>query len=242
MKWSEKFCVSAHDVDFTDTARLSSVLRYMQEAANRQLHNIGPSNEELRSKYGRTFIVSRIGVAIYIPLHSYDEIVAQSWACESRLTSFVRCGRIFLGDENGPVAAELTSVWALVDINDHHLCRIEDAHGNYGTDEPISPPSLPSRLRLPKDLVFEEAGKRRIVYSDADINMHMNNTVYPDMLMDYSGGLTSGDVDAFSINYISEAAIGDEITVFSCKKDKELYFKTLKSDGNVGIEALFKLK
>lgn len=235
MKQIERFRVSAHDTDFNEVARPSSVLRYMQEEANMQLHTFGPSNEELRERFNCTYILSRVGVAIYLPLRAYDEIDAESWACESHLTSFNRCGRIMLGDR---VAVEMTSVWALCDLTDRHLLKVSDTYTNYGTDEPISPPSLPARLRIPRELELLPVGERVIRRSDVDYNRHMNNTFYPDMLMDYAE-IGESFISSFSINFAGEAALGERITVLSARDGDRLYFRTVKENGKTGAEAEF---
>ena len=52
MKWSEPIKVNSHDTDYNGVLRAGGVLKYMQEAANMQLHELGPSNDELMEKGG----------------------------------------------------------------------------------------------------------------------------------------------------------------------------------------------
>ena len=59
MKWTEYIKVSPHDTDINTVVSASSLIRYMQDAANSQLHNLGPSNEDLRAD-GKAFILSLI--------------------------------------------------------------------------------------------------------------------------------------------------------------------------------------
>lgn len=228
--------VSSHDIDINGNARPSLVLRYMQEAANQQLYNIGPSNEQLREE-GKAYVLCRVGVSNPLPLRAYDEIEASSWACESRLTSFIRCGSITRG---GETAAELYSVWALVDINDHHLNRVDETVVNYDKDEPVELP-FNVRFHIPKDIELSFAEHRHIGYADVDLNRHMNNTNYPDMLVNCIRDMNGRRVESFVINYIHEAPYGEKISIYTAEKDGDRFFRTVNEDGTTGVEARFTL-
>ena len=47
MKWTETFRINSHDCDPAGCVRASLILRYMQETANLQLQNLGPTGDEL---------------------------------------------------------------------------------------------------------------------------------------------------------------------------------------------------
>lgn len=69
MKWTEKYRINTHDCDPAGFVRASLVLRYMQETANLQMKNLGPTNEQLRDE-GRAFLLSRINMSLYNPLYA----------------------------------------------------------------------------------------------------------------------------------------------------------------------------
>lgn len=236
MKWSENINVSCHDTDINGIVRPSPILRYMQEAANLQLYNLGPSNEYLREK-GMAFILARVGMCIYTPLHSYDKICAQSWACESRLSSFYRCGRILRREET---IAELISVWALINIEDRHLYRASEIPMNFETDEMLQTDIL-VHVHIPREIELIQIGERRIGYSDVDLNHHMNNTNYPDMLCDFIGDMSGRRVTSLSINFLAEAALSETIKISMANNGDIYYFRTQKENGAVGIEAMLGL-
>lgn len=237
MKWIENFNVSPHDTDINGIVRPSPVLRYLQEAANLQLYNLGPSNEYLREK-GMAFILSRVAMRLYAPLHTYDKISVQSWACESRFSSFYRCGRIFRGKE---MIAELMSVWALIDIADKHILRTSVIPMNFETDELLKS-EIFLRIRIPQETEFIHINERRIGYSDVDMNHHMNNTNYPDMLCDSIGDMNGRRVTSISINFLDEAIFGETIKIHMANDGDIYYFRTVKENGTVGVEAMLELK
>ena len=118
--------------------------------------------------------------------------------------------------------AEGASVWALLDIQNKKLIRAESYDVGFEPEQmPIT--VSPLRIKMPPADTFECVGKRKIVYSDIDYNMHMNNTKYPNMLCDFMELSDTERICGMSLSYLHEAALGDELDVM-CVKDEENYF------------------
>lgn len=232
MKWSEHFKINTHDCDPMGYVRASLIQRYMQETANMQMKNEGPSNEELRER-DMAFLLSRINVNIYSPLFAGDEIDVTSWGCESRGASYNRCYQIC---RDGVPVADATSVWGLIGISDHRIIRVGEVEMYFGIDEPLVPE--PQRVRIPRTLMLEEVGERVTAYSDLDYNHHMNNTNYPDMFCDFIPEMPGKRVKSMGISYQHEAVLGEKLKVFTAKSDDMWYVRTVRcSDGLVNAEA-----
>ena len=197
-----------------------------------QMKNEGPSNEELSARY-MAFLLSRINVSIYSPLFAGDEIDVTSWGCESRGVSFLRCYQI---RRDGDIVAEASSVWGLIGISDHRIIRVGEVLMGFGIDEPLELDA--HRVRIPKSLPLALVGERPIVYSDLDMNRHMNNTNYPDMFCDFIPGMDGRRVISMSISYAHEAPLGEILKVYTGYSDGVYYFRTIRSsDGLVNAEA-----
>lgn len=233
MKWTENYRVNSHDSDASGKVRPSLILRYMQETANLQLHNLGPTTDELIAG-DRAFILSRINMSIYAELHAYDNISVSSWACESRGVSFNRCYQIQRG---GELVAEAASVWGLIGISDRKIYRVEDITLGFDTDEPLEL-DAPKRVHIPRDLPLALVGERPIVYSDLDLNQHMNNTNYPDMLCDFIPNVVDKKILNISISFAGEARLGETLKVYMRDTDGQYYFRTVRSDGSTNVEAM----
>ncbi len=237
MKWSEDYRINTHDCDPDGVVRASLVLRYMQETANLQMQNLGPSNEELR-RNGMAFLLSRINMSLYHPLFAHDLITVTSWAVESRGVSFNRCYQI---RREGEVIAEAASVWGLIGIEDRRLIRVEDVKLGFGTDEALEL-DAPKRVHIPRELNLSLVGERPIVYSDLDVNRHMNNTNYPDMLCDFIPDMEGKRVIRLGITFAAEAKKGEVLKVYMTESDGQYYFRTLRSDGSTNVEAAVMLE
>jgi medium-chain acyl-[acyl-carrier-protein] hydrolase len=237
MKWSENYRINTHDCDASGIVRASLVLRYMQETANMQMKNLGPTNEDLR-RNKMAFLLSRINISLYHPLYAGDEITCTSWGCESRGVSFNRCYQIRRGDE---VIAEAASVWGLVDTETHKLLKVDEITLGFGIDDPLEL-DVPRRVHIPRDINMTLVGERTVVYSDIDANLHMNNTNYPDMLCDFIPDMTGKRVISLSISFAKEAKLGEVLKVYLAEIDGQYYFRTIRKDGTTNIEAIMMLE
>ena len=238
MKWVENYRVSAQDVDLSRVATASAMMRFMQDAANCHMEGAGPSYDELFDG-GRAFVIARFAADLLAPIRSHDEITVETWAAPSRAASFNRCYRALRG---GEVVARASSVWALVDIASGALLRVDECGIDYGVDDALEV-DAPIRFRIPADASLREVGRHTVRYSDVDVNRHMNNTKYADLLCSYlpdGGDLPALDgrrVRSLSIAYSAEAPLGGEIAIFHAEADDAHYFRTVRGDGKTNVEA-----
>ncbi len=230
MKHTEIYKVNVHDTDFNGFLSPTGHLRYMQDASNCHMEAVGPSYDELLEKH-LSFILSRQKLQVYEPVFSHDEITVSTWATVSHGVTFERCYRI---EKEGRVAAEVSSVWALLNTETGRLCRAADSGISYGSDEAIKM-DMPRRLAAPETL--EKLGERVVSYTDADKNMHMNNTRYADLVWGYLPELKNKRVKTLDLFYVSEAPLGEKLEVFGGFSGDGYYVKTVRSDGKVNIQA-----
>ena len=238
MIWNENKTVSPHDLDINNILSASGVLRFLQDAAYSQMYHNPPTMDELRAE-GKIFILSRVAMSIYAPAYVQEKLVSQSWACESKGFSFNRCCRLMRGEET---IAELCAVWALVDADSRRLLRVED-YGQTYENEPMLTLDAPSRIRIPRDVPLSLVGEYAVSYNDADINLHINNTNYPDILCGFLPDMKGKRVSKISIAYVHEAPLGESIKIYLTRGDEDdsYYLRTVRADGQVNVEAYLEL-
>ena len=234
-KFSISCKVNSHDTDSAGNVRPSVMMRYIHEAANLQFESGHPTLDELRYNQHMVFILSKVSMHIYRPLHSYENIDIVTWANDSSAASFYRSGQIFVG---GELSAELISVWALVDTESRRLYRSKEVSIGIATSPEMPDITQPAHIKMPEDAEFRFAGEREVYNSDTDINGHMNNTNYPDMLCNFIPGIRESMVRSFRINYLHEAKFGERFRVYIADSPEGHYMRTVKSDGTTGAEAL----
>lgn len=238
MKYTEQWKTRWHDTDAVGRVTPSHLLVYMQETSNGHTASTGLPLDELRRQRGLAFILSRLRLRIHAPLHAFEEVTVNTWTTPSRGFASNRSFEIL---REGEMIAECDSSWALVGIEDHSLHKPEEAAYDFVHGEP-SPMDLPPRIRFPADAPLEEIGTRRIVYSDLDYNGHMNNTRYPNMLLDFLPREEALRARGFVLSFLHEAAEGDVIRVLCAKEGENRYFRTVNEAGTVCLEALVVLE
>ena len=238
MIFKKSYTTRWHDTDANRVVRPTQILVFMQEASNRHIKSLGTDLDKLRDEQGLAFLLSKIRLALYKPLYAFEDITVETWTVESRGFSFNRFFRVLRNDE---VIAAADTTWALISLKDGNLCRVDSFDFKFEHEEPIDI-GIPTRFRVPKNDVLELIGERKIVYSDLDYNMHMNNTHYADMLCDFMPIEDVPRVCGMSLSYLHEAAFGDVIKVY-CRRDGEkLSFRTVNGEGVACLEAEVILK
>jgi len=246
MKFSYQIKTNWHDTDANRCVRPSKIVEYMQETANRQCESSGLPLEKLRDEKGLAFILGAISINIYKPLHAYENIEVRTWCKEAKSFIFMRYFDIL---RDGELISEASSTWVLIDINTKNMVRASNfdfLDDKFYYDEPIDPAALLPKAKIAKDAALFEVGKRKIMYSDIDYNMHMNNTHYPDMICDHLAEMT-GDipyfVSAMSLSYVKESHLGTTLTITrgEMQDDGTINVRTLNEAGETCLEAVVKL-
>lgn len=230
--------VPVHDTDARHIARPSSVWRWLQEAANRQMLTEGPSYDDLMER-GLSFLLSRMCVDFIRPIEQYEDLTVETFAIPSRGFSSERGYR--LTDKTGAVVAAGLSVWALYDLNAGRLARVEAIGRGYSGGDPVEV-SAPIRFTIPENVELVTAGERKVVWSDVDVNLHVNNTGYPNILCDFLPDPGAGQLLSMSLNYRSEAKLGETVTVLRGEETtpeglRRYWFRTLAGE-KINVEAV----
>jgi acyl-ACP thioesterase len=221
------FTVDIHDVDFNGSAKASSLLKYIQSAAELQLTANGMSYEYLKNQ-NRAFIVSKIKMEISDKIGAYVPITATTYPATSRGYSFLRCYELI---RDGETVARAVAVWALVDTESRALVRVNDFELGLETYDPIDIPM--TRIVIPKNVML--VGNYKVNYGDTDQNKHMNNTRYPDIYASFMP-MDKKRIKSITISYLKEAKMGELLRVESAEKDGVVYFRTLCEDGKINTE------
>lgn len=203
--------------------------------------------DPLRDEKGLAFILGSISVTVHSPLYAHEELVVRTWCKEARGYIFNRYFEII---RNGEIIAEASSIWVLIDIKTKNMVRADNypfLKEYFYYDEPIDSSRLLPKARIGRDAELYEVGKRKIVYSDIDYNMHMNNTRYPDMICDFLSEMTDESIGfrvaSASLSYLKESHLGATLTVFRSvmSDDGSVLIRTVNENGDICLEAVIKL-
>lgn len=241
--YAEHFTLMSHDIDINGNVRPSIISRLMGETANHHMRDRRPTYYELFDE-GKSFIATRMAFELRAQLKRYDEVEVRTWYCPGKAATWVRC---FTIERGGETVARAYSEWAVADRLRGGLCRVSEIDmSNYESDEPLRM-KVPVRFRFPADAAFEKCGEKTVVYSEVDMNLHMNNTYYQDMIWNCVPGVEHRKVTSFSLRFMAEAPLGHDIEIWRAPMEKTLndgcgaeeswYFRTLV-DGRTNTESI----
>lgn len=247
MRYQDSYTVTSHDTDYNNFIRPSLLQRYMIETADHQMRDRRPTYYELFQQ-GKAFILTRITIEIYGQISKYDKIDVQTWRCPEKGATFTRCFTVL---KDGALMAKGYSVWAIANHETGKLCKASEVDlSNYEIEE-AHEMNLPDRFRLPKDVELAHVGDKTVFRGETDINRHMNNTYYPDMLWNFIPGIEDKTVTSVSLRYMKEAPLGGDIRIYMGKlpepvsedrsADETWCFRTEVAEGT-NVEALISVK
>jgi len=191
--------------------KLSALLRMVHIAADANATELGAGFDVLHPM-GVTFVLQRFGVNIMrMPAYNED-ITIRTWPSGIEKGTFQRRGDMY--DSCGEKIMEWASMWLLFDIN---------------TRRPLRPAALPVLLnplgdegvivKPEKVSFYDDLGQpffncnHTVTYRDVDTNMHMNNSIYGDLIGNALFPITELTLQQVQINYLAEMQLGAEVEV-----------------------------
>ena len=216
-KYFKEITVPIYDCDPFLRARPSSVLRYIQTISGEHLDSIGLTHRRLFEE-GFVFVIAATALKIYRHPKVGDKIKLCTAPLEGSGAHMVR--ETVIVSECGETMAECQSDWVLIEAGSNRLLKASDFPYELPTLEgEWTPFSDPKKLRI--KTANDSSCERLVRLCDLDQNMHMNNTVYADVLTDCFGEqyIASGGVDTMFIRYHLQARMGDILTLEYGEKD-----------------------
>ena len=210
MKNTRKYETRSFELDPFDGMMPTALIQYLQETAHHQIHDMDKDYDLIVTEDRKAFVVSRMSVEIYRPIHKYAHIECDTWVTEGKAANFPRMYEMKL---DGELVARAASNWALVDVDTKKLVM----QGEYDLstypfgEEPEL--HIPRRFRIPKDVELTECRKMPVTYSLTDINGHMNNALYYNCLVDSLPEAADYFISSMNVRFVHEAPLGSELII-----------------------------
>lgn len=221
--------VRMHDVDCLRRVSPAAMMRLFHTAADCQMRDEGMSMEQVRQS-GKALILSRLALRFYAPAYQNETLRLETWPVPSRGFQLQRCYRALRGDT---LLAQGESTWALVDRKTRRLLKSDQVDFSAFTHGE----SLFLETGIaPFGGTYAPAGHHLVGYSDIDVNLHMNNTRYIDMLCDLAPDLARRTALALQVHYRNEAPLASTIELQRGDCGDAFYFRTF-CQGKPNIDA-----
>ena len=213
--------------------RLSSVLKYQEQAGEEHLSHAFGLNYITLSQKGVAFVLVNSGVKIHRMPTLGESLTINTWNKQLKGMKFFRGYDWF--DEKGEKIIEGVSAFVLVSINGHKIVKPSELGMNFPEEkERENSVGLPSKTHIPKEMTA--VGSKKVFYSMLDSNEHLNNALYADLIVDFIPPQKVKDIKGFTLDYVKEAKLGDRIEVFSAEDNGKTYLQGI-NDNNCCFRA-----
>ena len=230
-----RYTVDSRDIDLWGACRPSAVMGLLQEAAVAAACQLHLSRKETMDKYGLFWMLARMWYRLDRPLRWGEQVAIRTW---HRGSSGVSCYRDFDLFVDGIPVGEAVSVWVLAHAQTHRLARMGDLEEFRGTDGgELRKSKTISRFRMPPGL--PEVERRRLHYSDTDVNGHVNNIRYADYISDAIRlDLLGKDqfVSQLQVDYLAECMAGETISLTAGEAEGQWYVRGAGPEGKSRFE------
>ena len=233
--YEREYRVDSRETDPWYNCRPSGVLGFLQEAATAAACALHASRDEMLDKYNAFWMLARVWYRLDEPLKWGERLRIRTWHRGGRGASSYRDFDLFVND--APVG-EAVSLWVLANAQTHKLVRMAGIEEFQGTDGgALCKTRLLNKVRMPPDMTC--AGTRSFRYSDLDVNGHVNNVRYADIVCDAVPWQVwdSAQISDFIISYHREVPRGESFTLRRARLAEDTFYFEGEREGKSAFEA-----
>jgi acyl-ACP thioesterase len=234
-KYSGDYRIPSSDTDINSTLRPSAFLNLAQEAANINAQDMGFGYDELREA-NTAWILSRVHVIFHKLPKWRDQINIQSWHKGQKSLFYLR--DFIVTNPEGEKLISSTTSWLVLNLETRRLVRnsaVADKLAESINEDVIE--EMAPKVQVPKDIEPVLAMEHKVVYSDLDVNQHVNNVMYTVWAMDAVGleVTTQKPLKELKINFNNEIKPGDTVQIYKYEISPEVFI----IEGKVGVISSF---
>ncbi len=212
--------LTALNTDFTGKWRPGDIFRLMQMVAGNHVDLLGFGFQTLRER-NIAWILTRMELVMERYPRIEETVVLSTWPGATKHSVYPRYFE-FRGT-HGEYYGKAVSLWVLLDLESRSMLSEEKAQVDiiaesvHGAVLPF--PASPRMLKEGTQRLFEKLP----VYSDIDVNRHVNNTRYIDWLCDLFPveRFETQQIQRILINYAGEIHAGEQLKLYLTEKGNE---------------------
>lgn len=206
--------IKSYDVYENSRIKLSSLLKYMQQIAREDSDSYGATYPAMRAD-NMVFVITKLAIKFDADVYEGDtlEISTSSHSIEG-----VTFERRFNGIRNGERVFTASTDWVLIDFTTRSILRPSALRFPIAAEHSMEC-EVEVKRRIPMP-VCDKPNSHIVRYTELDENRHLNNTVYADILFDnLPTEVPDKRIDTCYLNFVGEATLGEELTVYAEYKD-----------------------
>lgn len=230
-EYQENFKVYRHDGDSRGHLKPGALLRYAQQVAMQNAWNAGLTDEVYAATH-TAYVLAKLALHFERVPHVDETLTLLTQPEKAFHAVNKRVTRVF--DETGAEAALIDSRWVVIDTEKRIILRRHPPQFEGPWAEKVDA-ELPMKMKKPPLESCERVGERCAAWSSCDMNGHLNNTRYVDILFDALPVtvLQNALPRDLLIFYHKEVPLGESFTLLRCQTaENEWYFAGLREEHN----------
>ncbi|MBZ4676503.1 MAG: acyl-ACP thioesterase [Anaerophaga sp.] len=202
----EKLVISSFDVGASGHLETPALMRHLQEAAARHAIALGVGFEDF-IKENIFWALTHLQVEVNRWPKMNENVTVETWP--RNIQKLYTTRDYLLKDTQNNILIRGTSAWIMVDIK-----RKRPVRPNERLQFMPFLPELKALGEFPEYISTKPENKltehrHEVVYSDLDINRHVNNTRYMEWVMDAIATIREQEIASFNIHFTSEFRKGE---------------------------------
>ena len=236
----KSYTIDTTHVDQMNNLRPSVLLSFFQDMATEHAVLMGLTREYLVENYNACWIVVRNWYTLKKPLKVNEVLTIKTWHRGASPLIVYRDFDLYVGDE---LVGEAVAAWVIADVNDRKMLRPSTVEAVVNSPVPETVKNVKLKtIRRYDDL--EQMFTRTVRYSDLDVNGHMNNTKYADLILDAFDPceMEGRYIGELELNYSKECKWGETIEIARRQVEEKWYIEGCCGDDERRFEAMLRLR
>lgn len=234
------FPITSTDVDVYENCRPAALLGFFQDLATEHAALINIDRDYLMSEYHAIWMLVRVWYRLSRPLHMGENVTIQTCHRGAGGLIIYRDFDLYVG---GEFVGEAVSAWVIANMDSRKMLRPGSVQNMAAAPVPdVVKDKQLKLIRTPKERKFVYT--KTVRYSDLDINGHMNNTKYADVMLD---ALTVDElrgrfISEMQLNYSLECCAGEAVDICRVMGEDSCYIDGCSEDGARRFETVLQFQ
>ena len=226
--YSQTFRIASYQADVSARIKPSAILELMQEMSGAHAEIIGVGGSALQPK-NLAWVLTRVEVRMDRYPKSGEEITVETFPMPNRRVFFPRY--FIFRDAKGNQIGCAGTLWVVLDVTTRKMANAAEITSlmpdNSDLAAPMGMPATVEDVAAP-----DEEALRLPVYTDLDVNGHVNNTRYLDWCCNALGidTMRSYEIRHFAVNYNQEILPGQEVRTVLHRTEDAFSFSGFEGD------------
>ena len=228
-KYVKEYNIRTYECDKNSYLRIVTLFNILQDMADSHASDLGLGMEYCLSK-GFAWVGANYHVKINRMPKIHEDIKIITWPSEQRKIGAIRDFAVY--DNEGNLIITATSQWILIDFVRKRPMALKDNLPEYTVINEHSMVSDFEKLRAPSRIDYQKTFSIR--FDDIDINMHVNNSLYPLWASETLSNVFRDDYlpSEIEISFKKEGHLGEDVQVTTQQNSEETIHSIISLNDN----------